>query len=248
LADPYDIAHCITTQIFQEHALGSTAYAETYGLPPRFDLPGLLQTDDRPALLANGKAVIDALAQSDRARICVYTARPSLPPRDVHTAERAAGYSPEAELAAQLVNMQAYPLIATGRMLWLARQINRPVETLTKPAPVQALAAIAAAITKQEAASLMAAYETMFHRKLSEPFASLRSLPLHVWVFEDALPGLHAARGAIELLRQHGLDAHLHAIGIAAGGPKAAALRPSCEVIWPDVNKAVEYVTSCLDA
>ena len=248
LANPYDLAHTITTQIFQEHALGSTVYEETYGLPRRFDLPGLLQTEDQPALLTAGKAAIDALAQAGRAHVCVYTARPSLPPADVpdDLTLRAAGYSPEAEMAVQLVDLQAYPLIASGRMLWLSRIVNRPVETLTKPAPVQALAAMAAALSKQESASLTAAYQLMAHGKLDEPFASLRSERLHVWVFEDALPGLHASRGAIELLRQHDIDAHLHGIGIAAGGPKVEALKSVCETIVPDVNVAVEYVSRAI--
>lgn len=248
LSDPYDITRTITTQIFQEHALGSTVYEDTYGLPRRFDLPGLLQTEDRPALSPTSKALIDTLAQSGRAHVCVYTARPSLPPADVpnRLTLRAAGYSPEAEMGAQLVNLQAYPLIATGRMLWLSRQINRPVETLTKPAPIQALAAMAAALNGQEAASLNAAYRLMAHGELTEPFASLRGQVVDVWVFEDALPGLHASRGAVELLRQHGLDAHLHGIGIAAGGPKVAALKTICEIVVPDVNAAVEHVNRAI--
>ncbi len=248
LANPYDLAHAITTQIFQEHALGSTVYEETYGLPPHFDLPGLLQTEDQPALLPTGKAAIDALAQSGRAHVCVYTARPSLPPADApdDLTLRAAGYSPEAEMAVQLVDLQAYPLIASGRMLWLSRLVNRPVETLTKPAPVQALAAMAAALSKQESASLIAAYQLMARGELAEPFASLRSEPLHVWVFEDALPGLHASRGAIELMRQHDIDAHLHGIGIAAGGPKVEALKSVCEIIVPDVNVAIEHVNRAI--
>jgi len=248
LSDPYDITRAITTQIFQEYALGSTVYEETYGLPRRFDLPGLLQTEDRPALSPTSKATIDALAQSGRAHVCVYTARPSLSPADVpdRLTLRAAGYSPEAEMAVQLVDLQGYPLIATGRMLWLSRQINCPVETLTKPAPVQALAAIAAALNKHEAAALNAAYQLMAHGELTEPFASLRGQAVDVWVFEDALPGLHASRGAVELLRQHGIDAHLHGIGIAAGGPKVDALKTMCEVIVPDVNAAVEHVSRAI--
>ncbi len=250
LADPYDLAQTITTQVFQEHVLGSTAFSDTYGLPPRFDLPGLLQTEDRPALQPAAKSQIDTLAQSGRARVCVYTARPSLPPADVpdRSTLRAAGYSPEAELAVQLIDLADYPLVAMGRMLWLAQQIDQPVETLTKPAPVQALAAIAAAITKQEAASLMAAYGLAAHDELTEPFESLRSESLHVWVFEDALPGLHAARGAVKLLCRHEIDAHLHAIGISAGGLKADVLKSQCEIIVPDVNVAIEHVAHAIDA
>ncbi|MBI5563911.1 MAG: hypothetical protein HY870_03375, partial [Chloroflexi bacterium] len=129
LANPYDITRAITTQMLQEYALGSVVYEATYGLPPHFDLPGLLHTEDRPALSPASKVTIDALAQAGRAHVCVYTARPSLPPTDLpdDLTLRAAGYSPEAEMAVQLVDLQAYPLIASGRMLWLSRLVNRPV-------------------------------------------------------------------------------------------------------------------------
>lgn len=244
LADPYHLAGTITTQVFQEYVLGSTAFEETYGLRARFDLPSMLYTEDRPALLAAGKRTIDQLSQSGHAQVCVYTARPSLPPVDApdRLTRRAAGYSPEAELALQLIDLLDYPLIAMGRMLWLAQQINRPVETLTKPAPVQALAAIAAALTKREAESLTNAYRLVAHGDMTAPFAALRGQSVEVWVVEDAVPGLHAARGAIDLLRTFDIDAHLHGIGIANGGPKAAALQPLCEIIVPDVNVAVEHI------
>lgn len=244
LADPYDLAGAVTTQIFQEHVLGSTAYQETYGLRARFDLPSLLYTEDRPALLPAGKRTIDQLSQAGRAQVCVYTARPSLPPVDApdQLTQRAAGYSPEAELAVSLVDLLNYPLIAMGRMLWLSRQINQPVETLTKPAPVQALAAIAAALTQREAESLTNAYRLAAHGELAAPFAMLRGQPVEVWVVEDAAPGLRAARGAIDLLRTFDIDATLRGIGIANGGPKAAALQSLCEIIVPDVNVAVEYI------
>jgi hypothetical protein len=244
LADPYDLANALTTQLFQEHVLGSTAYEETYGLRARFDLPSLLYTEDRPALLAAGKRTIDRLSQAGRAHVCVYTARPSLPPSDApdRWTPRATGYSPEAELAVSLVDLLDYPLMAMGRMLWLAQQLDRPVETLTKPAPIQALAAIAAALTKREAASLTAAYRLAAHGELAEPFASLRGQPVDVWVVEDAVPGLHAARRAIDLLRTFDIDARLHGLGIATGGPKAAALQPWCEISVPDVNAAIEHL------
>jgi hypothetical protein len=34
----------------------------------------------------------------------------------------------------------------------------------------------------------------------------------------------------------------LHGIGIANGGPKAAALQAWCETIMPDVNAAVKHI------
>lgn len=250
LTDPYDIARTETTQVFQEHVLGSAAYEETYHLRPRFDLPSLLYTADRPLLNADHRRRLDDWTQADRARICVYTARPSLPPSDSYASlvHRPAGFSPEAELAVQLVDLPDYPLIAMGRMQWLAQQTDQRVEALTKPAPVQALAAIGAAMSRQEAASLMSAFQLASRRTLIEPLAALRGEAPDVWVIEDATLGLQAARGAIELLRAVGIQARLHGIGVSAGGPKTEALKPFCETLVPDVNAAIDYLTRAIDA
>jgi hypothetical protein len=142
--------------------------------------------------------------------------------------------------------MQDYPLIAMGRMLWLSQQVKQPVESLTKPAPIQALAAIAAALTGREAAALTAAYQLSAHGKQLKPFDQLRDHVVEVWAVEDATLGLSAARGAIEVLRRFGVDARLHSIGVARGGPKAAALAPWCEVVLPEVNAAVGYIAQML--
>lgn len=250
LADPYDIAHTITTQVFQEHVLGSTVYEETYNLRPRFDLPSLLYTADRPLLDAAHRRRLDEWTQADRARVCVYTARPSLPPADdlPSRTHQPIGFSPEAELGVQLVELQDYPLIAMGRMQWLARQIDQRVETLTKPAPVQALAAIGAAVSRQEAAALISAHRLLSRGEWLEPLTQLRGQPLDVWVIEDATLGLQAARGAIEVLRAAGADARWHGVGVSGGGPKAEALKPFCEIIVPDVNAAIDHIERAIAA
>jgi hypothetical protein len=136
-----------------------------------------------------------------------------------------------------------------------------PFESVTKPAPIQALAAIGAAITREEANSLLAAHALMSRGELSGPLAMLRPVRwantspkdnkhhgppdrsrIHVWIVEDGILGLQATHGAIELLKRSGLDVEAHAIGIAAGGPKADALAPLSAVVLPDVNAAVDYI------
>ena len=56
------------------------------------------------------------------------------------------------------------------------------------------------------------------------------------------LPGVKDPKAAIDLLKQSGLNVQTHAIGIAAGGPKADALAPLSEIVLPDVNAAIEYI------
>jgi hypothetical protein len=247
LADPYRVATATVTQVFQEHVLGSSAFEETYHLPPRFNVSSLLFDEDRSLLKPQARHTLIRLAAAPQSHLCVYTARPSLPPTDdvnwlLDAHRRPTGYSPEAELAVQVAGLEDYPLIAMGRMQWLAARVKQPVEYLTKPAPVQAFAAIGAAISQRESAALIAAYALVSRGEVIAPLATLIGQSIDVWVVEDAVLGLHAARGAIELLPHFGIDARLHGIGISSGGPKAAALAPLCEVIVKDVNEAIDSI------
>ena len=166
----HDVDRAPVTQIFQEFVIGSQLYAESYQLPPRFNEPSVLITEDRSLISAAAKQKLAEWAQADRAQVCVYTARPSLPPADDPDHISHVGYSPEAELGMQLLDMH-YPLIATGRVQWLAAKVNVPFESVTKPAPIQALAAIGAAITREEANSLLAAHALMSRGELIGPLA-----------------------------------------------------------------------------
>ena len=242
LNDPYNLAQSPVTQFFQEQVLGSIAFETAYQRPPRFNLPALLLSEDRPLLNDAARHTLDQLAASNQAYICVYTARPSLPPIDAEAAGQSIGYSPEAELAAQLVQLEQYPLIAMGRMQWLAAQVQQPYEALTKPAPVQALAAIGAALSRREADSLRAAYAFYVDGELNAPLDELVGQLAEIWVVEDATLGLRAAKGAVDLLKACGLEAKFHGLGISNGGPKAEALAPLCEAILPDINAAIEYI------
>jgi len=239
----HDVDYAPVTQIFQEFVIGSKLYAESYHLPPRFAAPSVLATEDRSLISAAAQAKLAEWAAADRVKVCVYTARPSLPPADDPDHTSHLGYSPEAELGMQLLGMD-YPLIATGRVQWLAAKVNMPFESVTKPAPIQALAAIGAALTREEANSLLAAQALMARGELIRPLTHLTDRTTHVWIVEDGILGLQATHGAIDLLKQNGLEIHAHAIGIAAGGPKADALAPLSERVLADVNAALEYIAA----
>jgi hypothetical protein len=253
LTDPYDFPSAIVTQVFQEYALGSSLFEEVYRQRPRFDAPSLLYNEDRPALGALARSTLLGLVKDGRARLCVYTARPSLPPISAANwltdpSVVPVGFSPEAELAVQLVELGDFPLIAMGRMQWLAAKVGARVEYLTKPAPVQALAAIFAALSAHEEESLRAAYRLVSEGELTGALVELKGKSIEVWVVEDAALGLHAAAGAIDLLCKHEVDAHLHGLGVSAGGPKADALAGLCEAIFPTVDEAVGYIAARIRA
>ncbi len=253
LADPYDFANAPVTQVFQEHVLGSSLFEEVYRVRPRFDVPSLLYGEDRAALSASARAMLLDLMASEGAHVCVYTARPSLPPSDVadwltDASHAPVGFSPEAELALQLIDLGDIPLIAMGRLQWLAAQVGTKVEYLTKPAPLQALAAILAAVSRREAESLRSAYRLVSEGESIGTLSQLAGQPIDVWVVEDSSLGVHAAAGAIDLLRKHDTDARLRALGVSPGGPKADTLSDLCEAVVPAVDDAIRYIAAHIRA
>jgi hypothetical protein len=135
-----------------------------------------------------------------------------------------------------------------GRMQWLAKRVGTRVEYLTKPAPVQALAAIFTAVTRREAQSLESAYRLVSEGESVNMLASLIGQPIDVWVVEDAALGVHSALGAIDMLRKCGVDARLRALGVSTGGPKADALSGLCEAIVPAADDAVSYIADYIRA
>ena len=250
LSDPYDFANATVTQVFQEYVLGSSLFEEVYRRRPRFDVPSLLYDEDRAAIQPAARSTLLKLQKERGACICVYTARPSLPPSDLadwllDAGHAPVGFSPEAELGLQLIDLPDLPLIAMGRMQWLAAKVGSKVEYLTKPAPVQALAAIFAAVTHSESDALLRAYRLVSEGDSTSMPVALWREPVEIWLVEDAVLGIHSAIGAVDLLHKRGVTARLHALGVATGGPKAEALGGLCEAIFPTVNEAIVYIDQC---
>ena len=260
LADTYNVYRCPTTQVFQEFILGSALYAAHYGLEPRFNTPSLLEEEDEPALTPEGHACLARLVAEQDARVCIYTARPSGPPRpagELHAGRGRSGsgpaafqrtgdspLAPEAEVAVRAVGLDQLPLIAMGRMRWLAGRHGESVESLTKPSPVQSLAAVGAAQSGDETRALEAAYELFRHGALRSPLAHLAGEEVEIFVLEDATPGLLAAEEALSLLRAYGLDVRLRGIGVTRSPSKADALSTHCVAFVPDVYAGFDWIAS----
>jgi len=224
------------TRHFQHLVIGSRGVAQTYGVVPDFDSPAYLRRYDRPLLTPATRARLAEAAASKQVRVALYTARPSLPPAEADGPTL--GYSPEAEMARSLVGLEAWPLIGLGRLRWLARQAGEEVERLIKPSPVQALAAIGAAWSGQEAAALEAALALHHDGELRPPLADLGPVTLHV--FEDTTGGLEAVERGIEELLAAGAAIAWRPYGIAlADGPKATALAARGVPTYPSVNEAI---------
>ena len=222
------------TRVFQHMAIGSAAVARTYGVAPDVESPAYLKLFDQPLLAPD---VRQKLEQSGEAvRLALYTLRPSLPP--VEAGDQGLGYAPEAEMARGIVGLEKWPLIGLGHMQWLAQRNGTSLGSLVKPAPVQALAAIAAAWSGQEMAALQAALSLHREGRLEPPLTTLQQAVVHV--FEDTCEGIASVQRAVELLQTVGIETSWQAYGIApASSSKAAALVGCGARIYPSVNEAI---------
>lgn len=233
----HDFAQALITRHFQTLVIGSDAIPATYGVAPHFDSPSYLREYDVPLLDAAMRGrLLALLGNLTVAGAVLYTARPSLPPADVAISHL--GYSPEAEIARALVGLAGLPLIGLGHLQWLAERVGADVATLVKPSPVQALAAIGAAISGAEATALEAAWELHTARRLIPPLADLESVAVHV--FEDSAGGLRAVRDAVAALNAVGVAADFRPYGITpAAGAKAEMMTEMGVTTYRSVNDAL---------
>jgi beta-phosphoglucomutase-like phosphatase (HAD superfamily) len=206
-----------TMRVFQHFTLGSQKFTETYRLPAEFETESFLLAYDIPN--------IDAQTRSQLFRAGMYpvafTARPSRPPREASVSPP--GYPPEAELALDLVGLPEIPLLAFGKLEYLAAGRQLQPETLLKPAPFHALAAALAAWTGEELSALQAAAEWLESGALNGHF---RALPasFELIVIEDTLSGVRSAQAAGKILQAAGFDIAVRALGLTSGSASRAAM------------------------
>jgi len=205
-----DVRISHTMRIFQHYTLGSREFNRTYDLPAEIECESLLHKYDTPNIDAT---IRERLRQSDLL-LTAFTARPSAPPREIDTPPL--DYAPEAEIALDLVGLSDIPLISFGKLQYLGGQRGYDPEILLKPSPVQALAAIAAAVTGNEWASLQAACDWYENDQLRDTLANLPP-SLEVVIVEDTLGGIRSARAAGEILQKTGRNVKIHAYGLTSG-------------------------------
>jgi hypothetical protein len=237
LHSTHDFYASPVTRYFQHLAIGSDLIRETYGVSPDFVSDAYLAKFDSPLLSTDVRGKLLRQVRRGRARAAIYTARPSLPPTNAPGVERE-GYSPEAEFAQTLVGLGELPMIGLGGLQWLAHTVNADVRRLVKPSCVQALAAMAAAWSADERASLLAAYELEQGNTLAWPLTELDGTIVHV--FEDSLGGIEAVDHATHLLRRTGTHVSCRAYGIApAAGPKTTAMASKHIQTFRRVDEAI---------
>jgi len=210
-------------KIFQQYVLGE-AFEPTYGMARTLESPSMLLQYDRPDL---NRPVPE--------HSVIYTARPSKAPHEV---EPRLGYAPEAELGAHLVGLTHLPIIGFGSFQWLVEEMGNGAvaDELVKPSPIHGLAAIGAAATGAEAASLIAA-EAATRGEWLSPLKELRGQAGRVTVFEDSAKSITGVREAVSML---GENWSCIGIGIAGGGPKAEALAKVSDRVYASIDNALD--------
>jgi hypothetical protein len=208
-----------TFRTFQHFTLGSEMFGVTYQLPAEFEAQSLLLTEDK----ANISAEVRERLRHERNSITGFTARPSKPPREWDGSH--VGYAPEAELGLGLAGLADIPLMAFGKLEYIAAQHGLNPATLMKPSPFHALAGILAAWTGDELAALNAAYDWHTSGRLNGRFGELPK-SFELYVIEDTLGGVRATRAAGEILREAGFGVSVHTLGLTSGiAQKAEAFR-----------------------
>lgn len=239
----YDISISPTMQVFQNYVVGHEIYQSSYEAVPHFASPALLETEDRPHLTPEMRLRLLAEREAQRLWFTLYTARPSLPPREVMNGVVHTGFTPEAEMALHLNGFEngAVPIMAVGRLEWAARRVGQKSGDWVKPSPLQSMAAIATARTGRELEAMEAAHSVTTGGRLPEIYAACAGEAVHV--FEDSASSLRAVTRAVEMLNAHGLNLTLTRHGIApVGSPKQAVLAAIADVVHADVNQGLAQI------
>ncbi len=205
-----DVHTSHSMRTFQHFTLGSRHFEETYNLQADFETEPLLLKYDH----ANLDEKICAVLLKNGNHVAAFTARPSHPPRGVK--DPAIGYAPEAELALELVEMKDVPLMAFGKLEYIAAQHGLDPAILVKPSPFQALAGIHAAWTGDELSSLQVAYEWHNAGSLNGRFGGLPK-SFELIVVEDTMGGVRSVIAARKILQEAGFDVIIKAFGLTSG-------------------------------
>lgn len=224
----------ITTRVFQHFTLGSQRFEELTRLPRLFDSISYLENYDQVLLSTRTRDLLLDQWKNQKLGAAIYTARPSLPEMDGATSYH---YSPEAEVALETLGLIELPLIGAGKIGWLAQRMNVPTHELAKPSPVQALAAIAAAVTRQTGTSLRAAADFHLNGNLGL-FEEFPELSIHV--FEDSGGNAASVRRAVDQLSEAGCACTFTAWGISENPAKQQALLKAGATLLPEINQAIQ--------
>jgi hypothetical protein len=227
-----DVHYSHSTRLFQHYSLGSQRFSSTYEMPMEVETESFLLTYDR----SNIDEAIRAKLRQPGTYLSAFTARPSAPPREITGSHL--GYAPEAELALELVGLPDIPLIAFRKLQYLASQHGINPVVLLKPSPVQALAAITAAMTGDEWAALQSACDWYQTGRLNSVLTKLPQ-SFELIVVEDTLGGIRSTQSAGEILQKAGLDITIRPLGLASSSPAQSAFKQANVKYYENWNSLI---------
>jgi len=239
------VAQNDSTRRFQELVIGTSQFQTSYGFKPEYDGESYLKQFDLPMISPDVFSRVKDAAERGRIAVCAYTARPSLQPRG--QMNDGGEYSPEGELALGQVGAANWNLMAFGKLDYFARQVGAVADSLLKPAPFQALAAMAAALCNDEWRGLLWAGQIYRQSSLmdwqGDPGGRVDlQLPekIQLHVFEDSPIGIQAAQAASGLLLNFNCQVELHAWGVGVNPRKVETLRSLGATVFEHTDDAVK--------
>jgi hypothetical protein len=234
----------LCTNLFQNHILGSDLYQQTYQRPAWFNCESYLGKYDLPIVSEEWVGWIKDNADRPEIKFVGLTARPSKGPRSVEIPSGGA-YSPEAELAMEVMGLPNLLFIAYGKLQYLADQLGITAEEILKPSSFHALAAIFTSLVGDEWIGLQQA--AGFMHRINSEFPLMQSaispmeipMDLELSVFEDSQGGIKAVMEAADLLRSAGIRVTTIPYGITQNKDKANTLESLGVTVFPTINEAL---------
>jgi hypothetical protein len=233
LRNAYDTERSLTNRIIQELNLGPAEFEACYGRRAALPGDGLLRTKDLPLLSAGEAAQLVEWNATPGRRAVIFTNRLSRLPHGT-------GGVPEAEIGLARVGLSLLPFVSMGHLDWLSSQRGLKPQSLLKPSPVHALAAlrVAAGDAISDALESAAALE-LDHQDRG---GWHRLDQAHATVFEDSFRGLQSARGAQQSLDRIGVRLSLDLRGVTTRDVKRRALELAGGVVYPDFTSAARDI------
>lgn len=232
-----DEGNSAVNRIFQNYVLGDKIFKQVYGSNAEFEADSVLLKHDRPLLSPEWQKRILQFRQEKMAFPVVYTARPSSTPKEKQDGQL--GYSPEAEMALSLLGFETVPVMGYGRMVYTGSVYGVDADSLVKPSPFQALAAVKAAWSGREWEALQWAMKIYNQEHQNQPANDELPKKFELHVFEDSAGGIRAVKHAAEILRGIGYDVSFFGWGIATVEEKVRALQKTEVPVYEDVNLAL---------
>jgi hypothetical protein len=223
----------LTHRTFQELVLGSQTYTRTYDRPAALNANSYLLKYDRSILSSQARGFLNEWLKKPHHKAIIFTSRPSNPLSGTFS-------TPEAELGAELVQLENLPILGLGGLAWLSEHLGTSLQAFLKPSPVHVLSALQLALGASLENALTNAANLVEGGQFGSSWKRLNGA--QVWVFEDTSGGLQSAITAQAILGQHGCKIAFSLYGIATDPAKIRTLQNVGAKTTPNVDAVLRQI------